>query len=101
MTALKFIERIERLHLLIRRRGTGTPKELARRLALSEATVYKYINTLKALGAPVVYDVGRQSYVYEKPCTLALRYDVEELGEGEMEYAQAGRAFGYSRLLVA
>ena len=90
MTALKFIDRIERLHLLIQRKGTGTPKELARRLETSESTVYQYINTLKLLGAPLVYDTFRRSYVYEKPCSLTLRYDIEYLDEEEIKYAQAG-----------
>ena len=90
MTALKYIDRIERLHLLIRRKGTGTPKELAHRLAISETTVYEYIKTLKAMGAPVTYNIFRQSYEYDKPCSLSLKYHVEELEPDELVYAQAG-----------
>ncbi len=90
MTALKFIDRIERIHFLIRRGGTGSPKELASRLNLSESMVYEYIKTLKALGAPLMYDADRQSYIYEKPCSLNLSYQMEELDSEEMMYAEAG-----------
>lgn len=100
MTALKFIDRIERLHLLIQRKGTGTPKELARRLELSESTVYQYINTLKLLGAPLAYDSFRRSYFYERPCSLTLRYNVESLDDDEIMYAQAGWWSSYCSTLT-
>ena len=91
MTALKYIDRLERLHLLIRRKSTGSPKELARRLFMSETTVYECIRTLKALGAPITYNLYRQTYEYDKPCSLSLRYEVEDLGKDELAYAQAGQ----------
>ena len=90
MIALKYLDRIERLHLLIKRKATGTPKELANRLEVSEASVYEYIKTLKEMGAPVAYDIYRKSYVYDRPCSLSLRYNVEVLEEDEIKYAQAG-----------
>lgn len=90
MIALKYLDRIERLHLLIKRKATGTPKALASRLEVSEASVYEYIKTLKEMGAPVVYDIYRKSYVYDKPCSLSLRYNVQELEDDEIKYAQAG-----------
>ena len=90
MIALKYLDRIERLHLLIKRKATGTPKELANRLQVSEASVYEYIKTLKEMGAPVAYDIYRKSYVYDKPCSLSLRYNVQTLEEDEISYAQAG-----------
>lgn len=95
MTALKFIDRMERLHLLIKRKGTGSPQQLATRLQLSESSVYEYIKTLKAMGGPIIYDFYRQSYVYEKPCSLALRYHVEPLVEEESRRAQAGWLSAY------
>ena len=90
MIALKYLDRIERLHHLIKRKATGTPKELANRLEVSEASVYEYIKTLKEMGAPVAYDIYRKSYVYDRPCSLSLRYNVEVLEEDEIKYAQAG-----------
>ena len=95
MIALKYIDRIERLHLLIKRKATGSPKELAHRLEVSQASVYEYIKTMKEMGAPIVYDIYRKSYVYEKACSLNLRYDVKELDQDEIIYAQAGGLFAH------
>ncbi len=57
---------IERVDQLIRMQATGTPIELASRLGISKTKLYRVINTMKALNAPVVYDVALQSYVYEE-----------------------------------
>lgn len=54
-----------RIHSLIKRRATGTPEQLARRLNVSRATVFRKINELKSLDAPVLYCKNRQSYFYE------------------------------------
>ena len=58
---------IERVHKLIQRRGTGTPDELASRLNMSKATVFRLIECMKDLGAPIVYDFLCQTYTYESP----------------------------------
>lgn len=43
------LQLLDRIHSLIRRKGTGTPDELAQRL------VYNHINALKELGAEISY----------------------------------------------
>jgi len=46
---------------------TGSPKQLASKLSITERTVYNYISFMKkALNAPIVYDYYRMSYVYNK-----------------------------------
>jgi predicted DNA-binding transcriptional regulator YafY len=64
MNIIKTLELVRRLDALIRRKATGTPTQLAARLGTSEATVYRYINELKALNAPIAYCKERESYVY-------------------------------------
>lgn len=50
---------------LIEKEITGSPKQLASRLSISERTVYNYISFMKkVLNAPIVYDYHRMSYVY-------------------------------------
>ena len=58
---------IKRIHELIRLKSTGTPEELARKLGIHKRMVYYYIEVLKALGAPIVYDKHIPSYVYTHP----------------------------------
>ncbi|MBK3519541.1 HTH domain-containing protein [Carboxylicivirga marina] len=63
---MKFImqmERYERILHLIKRKATGTPQELAKRLNISESSLYDYLRVLKAKGADIEYSNSRQSYV--------------------------------------
>ncbi|WP_109301762.1 hypothetical protein [Aquimarina sp. AU474] len=61
---IKQIELIERIDQLVRLQATGTPAELAYRLQISKTKLYRLINTMKALNAPVEYDMAVQSFVY-------------------------------------
>ena len=65
MKLFEQIRRLERLNHMIRRKATGTPKQLAERLGVSERTVYNLIDTLRQLGARIYYDNLRESYCYE------------------------------------
>ncbi len=60
----KFFEQLnllERLDGLIRRKATGKPTELARRLGICERKVYNLIGELKAIGVPIAYSNERES----------------------------------------
>jgi len=61
------ISKIKNLMHLIEKERTGTPKELAKRLELSERMVYIYVDVLKKdLKAPVVYNRTKQTYLYNE-----------------------------------
>ncbi|WP_108809212.1 hypothetical protein [Aquimarina spinulae] len=61
---IKQIELIERIDQLIRLQATGTPEDLAYRLGISKTKLYRVINTMKSLNAPIEYDITTQSFVY-------------------------------------
>lgn len=63
---IKQIELIERIDQLIRLQATGNPIELAERLQISKTKLYRTINTMRALNAPIVYDMSLQSFMYEE-----------------------------------
>ncbi|WP_109301754.1 HTH domain-containing protein [Aquimarina sp. AU474] len=63
---IKQIELIERVDQLIRLQATGCPISLSQRLGVSRTTLYRLINTMKELNAPVTYDPAAQSFVYEE-----------------------------------
>ena len=72
---MNFIEQlalIRRLDLLIRKKGTGSPQQLAKRLNISRASLFNYIKLLKELGAPIKYSNCRNSYVYAEDFMLIL-----------------------------
>jgi hypothetical protein len=50
---------------LIRMRATGAPKDLARRLEVSERTVYNIMENLRDLGIDLYYCEARRSYCYK------------------------------------
>lgn len=64
MALSKYLERVERIDYMIRRKSTGNPKGLAAKLGLSERSLYELINQMKDLGAPIAYSKSRNSYVY-------------------------------------
>ncbi len=71
MRFLDQLEMLQRVDQLIRRKATGTPTDLASRLAVSRASVFRYINDLRDFGAPVEYCRFRESYYYSQDYTLS------------------------------
>ncbi len=63
---IKQIELIARVDQLIRLQATGNPEELASRLGISKTKLYRTISTMRALNAPIIYNVALQSFVYEE-----------------------------------
>ncbi len=63
---IKQIELIDRIDQLIRLRATGNAVELASRLEISKTKLYRVINTMKSLNAPIEYDIKLESFVYVK-----------------------------------
>ncbi|UJH67227.1 HTH domain-containing protein [Allomuricauda sp. SCSIO 65647] len=70
---------LERIDQLIRLKSTGKPKQLAERLGVSEATVFRMIEIMKEMNAPICYDLTRQSYIYTKMTSFKCGFYVEEL----------------------
>lgn len=64
MNSIKTLARLEKLHQLINQERTGTPKELATRMHLSERLVYNLIDRLKEYDAMIEYDRSRKTYYY-------------------------------------
>ncbi len=58
---------IARMDMLIRMQATGSPKQFASRLGISKTTLYRVLNTMKELEAPIRYDNTIQSFVYAEP----------------------------------
>lgn len=64
MNSIKNLERLQRLHLLIEQEATGTPKELAGLMHVSERLVYNLIEQFKDYDASICYDRSRRTYYY-------------------------------------
>ena len=62
----KVIERFEKIDYLIAKKSTGSPSEFAKKLDISESTLYEYLNELKVKGAPILYNKYKATYFYEE-----------------------------------
>ncbi|MEI6275753.1 MAG: HTH domain-containing protein [Prolixibacteraceae bacterium] len=87
---LQHIQLIERVDQLIRLRATGSPRNLARRLAISEASLYRLIETLREMGAPIEFSVCYQSYVYSSEVKFICGFFQKELSNKEIQIINGG-----------
>ena len=83
MSLLKYIQRLERMHLLIRRGATGNTIDFAKKVGLSRRQLMEDLNDLKQLGAPIKYENVKRSYVY--------KFEWHPLGKGYTEEIKGGR----------
>lgn len=83
MSLHQHAEIIERIHVLVLRKGTGTPGELSHRLGISVRTLYRILAELREEGAFIKYDAVRGSYVYENEVAIRLMQIKVDRGERE------------------
>ena len=77
-STLKHIELIDRIDQLIRLQATGTPLQLAQRLGISKAKLYRALHTMRALKAPLKYDIAVQSFVYNETVGFTFGFYTKE-----------------------
>lgn len=87
---LQQIELIERIDQLIRLKATGTPKKLAQLLDISEASLYRLIDTIREMGAPVEFSLKYQSYVYSEEVSFLCGFFLKELPYSEIMKINGG-----------
>lgn len=78
MHLIDFQDKLSFLHNLIEKQITGTPKQFALKLGVSERTVRCYIDQLKQMGAPICYSRSRQTYFYCYRVVFKFGYEKEE-----------------------
>jgi len=74
MPAIKYINRLKAIDQLIKLKATGSPKELADKLGISERQIYKYISDLKVLGSKIQFDKFCNSYTYLTNGDLSIEF---------------------------
>ena len=90
MTIYKYVNRFKRIDQLIRQQRTGTPKDLASKLQISESHVYNCIDELKDLGLPIVYCRTRQTYYYSDSVQLNINFSIVNLTTQEIMEIDGG-----------
>jgi len=82
MSINTYLERMHRIDRLIRLSATGSPNQLAVKLGISKRMVYKYLDEMKKLGAPIEYDKCRNSYIYTAQGQLLVAFNSSEKNVG-------------------
>lgn len=62
----RYLKRVRKINELIIRKSTGPPKDLAKKIGVSESNIYKYLLAMKLMGAPIIYDKKRKTYLYKE-----------------------------------
>ncbi|TPN87965.1 HTH domain-containing protein [Aquimarina algicola] len=88
-TLIKHVELIDRIDQLIRLKATGPPATLAARLGVSRTKIYRAIDVMKDLKAPIYYHHGIQSFVYDGIVKFRFGFEV-----GELDYSESKAIFG-------
>ena len=74
---VKCFNRIEQMDQLIRQKATGSPRQLAVKIGLSERMIYEYLDLMKEWGAEISYSKELQSYLYGK--SIRFKYGFETI----------------------
>ena len=70
----RYFDRMQMIDRLIMIKGTGTPKQLARRLNISESTLYEFLQFMRSMGAPIAYCRDRKTYYYSEVGRFELQF---------------------------
>jgi len=81
MNIIHQLERIKKINRLIKSANTGSPKEFANELGISESHLYRYIDELQEMGIPIHYSRTRKTYYYENNTELTLSYSMKIISE--------------------
>lgn len=81
MNATKYLDRLKYMNELVKTRRTGSVKELAGRLRISESHLYRLIKDMKDMGAPIEFCRQSNCYYYTREYNLNVKYSVEEISE--------------------
>jgi hypothetical protein len=76
---------LEQIDALIRRRATGTPNQMAKRLGIGRATWFEWLEQLRTdLGLPIAYDTVARTYYYTRPGRVVCGF-LEETSTKEIQ----------------
>ncbi len=78
MCFIDIINRMKHLDSLIKRRATGCPQCLCKKINISERSVFNLIEQMKNLGAPIAYDSSTKNYYYETPGEFTFKFLPDE-----------------------
>jgi biotin operon repressor len=99
MKAFEQLERLKRMNRLIREERTGSPEEFAISLGVSSSHLYRCIEDIKEMGAPVNFSRSRKTYYYEYDFEMKVSYSIQLISEQTAKKVIGGFSLNNSSLL--
>ena len=93
MSLRKYLARLKQTDYLIRKKATGNSASLAKKLNLSKAGVYKFLQEMKDEGFPICYRKKRKTYFYTEEGKMAEELFEKEISNGQMRKISGGKSF--------
>lgn len=84
------INQIERIDQLVRMHATGNPAQLAERLKISKASLFRLLDLMKQLKAPIKFDIYLQSYIYEEDVSFKFGFYTKVLDQSLAQEINGG-----------
>ncbi len=95
MNKIKTLENLQKMHLLIDSECTGRPLNLARRMNLSERSIYNLLDLLKDFDAPIEYSRSRKTYYYTRPFSIDFKISLSVTSNNEVTELYSGTYLSY------
>lgn len=93
MKNLKQIERLRRIHVLVKNQNTGTPNEMASRLRISIRLLYCLLEQLREFDAPLAFNRRSKTYYYTNDFELNINISIQVMTSEKLVQIYAGRSF--------
>lgn len=93
MKNLKQIERLRRIHVLVKNQNTGTPNELAQKLSISIRLLYCLLEQLKEFDAPLSFNRRSKTYYYTDDFDLNINISIQVMTSEKLVQIYAGHSF--------
>lgn len=91
MTINKYVNRLRQINQLIRQQRTGSPKQLAETLGISERQVYNSVDYLRDKEVPISYCRIRKTYYYSESVDLRISFSLVNLSTQETKEIDGGK----------
>ena len=101
MKNFKTLERLQQLHQLIALEKTGTPKELANLMQISQRSVHLLIEKLRDYNAIIGYNRSTKTYYYCEDFDIQVSISVNVLTNDEVTQIFGGSYFLKNNSFVA
>lgn len=77
MSYIDYLLLLERIHYHIEHKSTGPAGDFARRLGISERTLYRILAEMRDMGAIINYHADRGSFIYENDVRIQIHIQID------------------------